>query len=341
MKIPQHTLTHPLTKSAILILCSVLMTGCFWNKSKVVSIGDAENLMFTDNNRFLVTGGQGIYEITKNNNTYQSTPLFQEGYCNFTGMAQYGDWVFAACTRNLVKTLLLAAPIDGNKPIHFHEISSLNGFLVANGLAFLESGDLLIANDNPVDFLIPITLGTSKLSINHELLPAASVASGYASGELTLDSNLLLGDLEHGWLSGNPNGIRVKDNKIFTTESGSVFRYELNGSQQVIEKKLLTHRNAVLDDLYPLCGGAIVTDFFGGEIFYVDANGYENPDYSTKGLSFIGPSAVTIPKGDMFNSNQLLMTEKGILMDNFSPIGNKVWAMNLSFNLQALQAYCD
>ncbi len=315
-------------KLGSIVVATTLLSGCYVDKDKIVSVGDAENMLFTDSGRLIVSGGEGIYEVTSVNGSYDTTPLYPENQCQFTGIAQHGDWLFAVCSEGLFKSSLLVA--QEQETINFEKLTDLSGFIIANGIDFSPQGDLLLANYNILSWP---RLGVTKLPVHHDVLAASD-------GEVP-DADRVLGSLQHGWLAGNPNGVRVSGNRLFTTEGGSVFRHELNALGEVVDRTLLSHRNSILDDLYPLCGGAIVTDFLAGNVYYVDANGYEDPNYQTGALSIAGPSSVTIPKGNGFASNQLLVTAKGILQETESSIGNKVWALNLPFNIRAMEAECN
>lgn len=317
-------------KLAAIFAVIAMLSGCDVEKETVVTVGDAENMLFTDSGRLIVSGGEGIYEVTSSSGIYTKTPLYPEGQCQFTGIAQYGNWLFTVCTEGLLKTAILAAEVKPQTSIYFEKITNLSGFIIANGIAFSPQGDLLIANYNVLSWP---QKGITKLPINHQVL---------ANNEGPLpDASLILGELQHKWLPGNPNGVRVSGNKIFTSEGGDLYRHTLDNNGKVTDSFLLTSSKSILDDIYPLCDGAIVTDFLAGNVFYVDANGNKDKNYQTGTLSFIGPSSVTIPQGDMFTGNQLLVTEKGILSDTFSSIGNKVWALDLPFNIREMEANCS
>ena len=317
-------------KLSLIVLTTMLLTGCNVEKQKIVTLADAENMLFTDNGRMLATGGEGIYEITKNNNIYSKTALYPEDQCQFTGMAQYDDWVFTVCSKGLFKATILAAKVVDEQPIYFEKLADLDGFVLANGIAFSPQGELLIANYNVLGWP---KMGVAKLPINHQVLTN--------SIEGQLNGNAILGDLQHNWLAGNPNGIRVAGNTLFTSEGGSVYKHSMNEQGVVSNRTRLSHHTTITDDIAPLCGGAIVTNFVTGSIYYVDANGYEDKNYRTNKLTFVGPSSVIIPQGNLFSANQLLVTEKGVLGDTISPIGNQISVINLPFNVQELADSCD
>jgi len=108
----------------------------------------------------------------------------------------------------------------------------------------------------------------------------------------------------------------------------------------ITTRERLSHHLTIADDISPLYGGALVTDFLAGSIYYVDKNGDEDKNYRTNKLTFIGPSSVVIPQGNMFKNNQLIVTEKGILGDAISSIGNQVSVVNLPFNIRELADNC-
>lgn len=77
-----------------------------------------------------------------------------------------------------------------------------------------------------------------------------------------------------------------------------------------------------MDD-FSFVGDAVLVAYFGtGQIALLDASG--KLQSSTTLLSFSFPSQVKLGRPPLFASDDLLVTEKGLLGDNQTPIGNRL-----------------
>src|SRR3546814_20318344 len=65
-------------------------------KTVLLTIPSAENILFADDGRLFVSGGSNVFEITRDDDAYTATALY-DGSCNFTGMAIVGEALYAAC----------------------------------------------------------------------------------------------------------------------------------------------------------------------------------------------------------------------------------------------------
>src|SRR3546814_3908012 len=54
-------------------------------KTVLLTIPSAENILFADDGRLFVSGGSNVFEITRDDDAYTATALY-DGSCNFTGM---------------------------------------------------------------------------------------------------------------------------------------------------------------------------------------------------------------------------------------------------------------
>src|SRR3546814_15542515 len=85
-------------------------------KTVLLTIPSAENILFADDGRLFVSGGSNVFEITRDDDAYTATALYDRS-CNFTGMAIVGEALYAACFDGQ----LYAAQLDAHpalQPIH-------------------------------------------------------------------------------------------------------------------------------------------------------------------------------------------------------------------------------
>lgn len=333
---------------ATAVVAASLLAGCV-EKVKVAFVGDAENILFTSTGTLLVTGGESVYRIQKNTAangsvSYQVRSVYAGEKCSFTGLAQQGDWVFAACGKTYLKwkgftfklgvdTRLFAANVKSPGGIHFVRIDQqddndpLDRLVVPNGLAFTPNGELLIADSN--------YLGQGHV------------------GKITLDYSGTyprVAQFDRDWLDASygidsPNGVRVADNKLFLSDGNTIRRFFFDASGEIPltffdaagnevsnlpDDNEIYSEGLIIDDIMPYCGGVALTDYLEGQLVYLAENGEV---YKTPALSFDSPSSLAIGQGPDFNGHDLLVTEKGILMDNVSEIGNQLSVVKMEFDL--------
>jgi len=78
----------------------------------------------------------------------------------------------------------------------------------------------------------------------------------------------------------------------------------------------------VLDDFSCPREGLIVTTFYKGTVFYLSAAG--EVKHETPWKSFNGPSSIIQGRSPLFENGDVLVTERGMMLETRSPIGNKV-----------------
>lgn len=331
-------MTHRLLAPLALALTLPLLAGCL-DKDKIATIPDAENQLFTPDGRLVVTGGTGVFEVVKNGSGYAAVQAAAEvsGTCNYTGLAQVGDWVFTACQQRPNGPLgapdnhLLAARVQLGQPLKFVQVDRasspdpMDTLLLPNGLATSPDGRLLVADYN--------------------------LFGGGAVARATLDlagAKPRITGFEKGWLGSaygisHPNGVRVKGNELFVSDLYLVKRYQFDAAGNVplqlprpgggtVKNEVLVFQGATaLDDIQPYCGGVIINDYLGGQLLYmapvgVDGNGL--PTYrkalASGWASLQQPSSVAVGRGPLFTGYDLLVTEKGILLEWNSDYGNKL-----------------
>jgi len=338
-----HRLVSRAAIAALLLPLLGLLSGCL-DKEKLVSIPDAENLLFTPDGRLIVTGGDGVFEIRGNGTGFTAERLASEaGNCNHTGLAQSGSWVFTSCQRRnglfgAVDNHLLAAKVVPGQPLRFVEVDRaspdpMDGLSIPNGMAVTPGGRLLIA-----DFNVLLASGVARLAID---------TTGARPRVTSFEKNWL------AWQHGiyHPNGVRVAGNELFVSEIATVKRYRFDASGNVplniapagraVKNEVLVYQGAtVVDDILPLCGGVAINDFTGGRLIYMAPNGVDSnglPTYRqarASGLqSLQQPSAVMVGRGPMFSGRDVLVTEKGVLLEFTSDYGNKLTRVKSSVDL--------
>src|SRR3990167_2512761 len=284
-----------------LIWVAVALLAACTPKQKIVDIPEAENLLFTPDGRLFVSG-TGIFELVRQDGVLAATSLY-DAPCGFAGIAQRDEWIYSVCTSGPVwatKGHLLAAKLTAHITPSFQVIAELDGVALPNGLAFDDRGLLYLADSN--------YFGAGKvirLTLTEEAVPRVSRRETVLSAAQNVY---------------HPNGVRIANDTLYLTDGGEVKTFSLAGDGTLSNPRVLYSGVTILDDLLPICGGAIVADYLGGKLFYVDRHGRKR--YESKALSFPGASSVQIGQAPLFNPHQLVITEKGILLETGSRIGD-------------------
>lgn len=287
-------------------------------KHVLLDLPEAENLHFTPDGR-LIASGKGIFEIVLQDGRYQAVSLY-DGDCGFAGIAQRGNWLYSTCATGplwAMKRYLLAAELRDNETPLFQIIKEID-LVIPNGMAFDRNGVMLLADEN--------FFGAGKIVRIH-----------IEDGEPPTVSNI------ETWLDGrygvwHPNGVRVVDDQVFFTDGGQVKVFRFDDAGSILEQRILFTRATIFDDLLPVCDGTIVTDFIKGTVLYVDRDG--NKRYESKAQSFPGASSIQIGRAPLFGSNQLIISEKGMLLETDSRIGDKLVSIAADFDLAEYAATC-
>lgn len=321
------------------------LSGCL-DKDKLAAVPDAENQIFTPDGRLIATGGDGVYEIKRTSTGYAAERIASDvPGCNHTGLAQIGAWLFSACQTRPNGLLgapdnhLLAAKVVAGQPLRFVEVDRavpdpMDSLSLPNGLAVSPDGRLLLA-----DFNLLMTAGVARLAVD------------------TSGTRPRVTRFEKNWLSWqhdvyHPNGVRVAGSELFVSEINSVKRYQFDafgnvpstlpapGGRTVANEVLVYQGATVVDDIQPLCGGVAVNDFAGGRLIYMaptgpDSNGL--PTYrqgvSSGFASLQSPSSVQLGRAPMFTGKDILVTEKGLIGELTSDLGNKISRIKSSVDL--------
>lgn len=280
---PQTTAVDPAS------LCVASACG---TKTQLVDIPSAENTLFTPDGRLFVTGSDSVYEITKDNSGWHATALAATK-ANFTGLAQRGNVVYAAAFDGN----LYAARITDKPPV-FAAIHEL-GVSSANGMTVGPNGELYIVNG---------PLGSS--------LPDPKII------RLRFDSDPMKVTEQVDWLTSGlsfPNGLQRRGNTLLVSDSdaltvtlGAIRSVEIKADGSAGTPQLVGTFPSLPDD-FGLAGDAILAAFYSnGQIGMIDSSGMLVSQ--TDPLSFDNPSSVKLGRPPLFASDDLVVTEKGLIV---------------------------
>ncbi len=270
-------------------------------KTVLLTIPDAENLLFSADGRLFVSGGTNVFEITRNGTEWVAMPLL-DGSCNFTGLAIQRNTLYANCfDKQLYAARLTAQP--RLQPIHTYDIAAPNGLTDGpDNTLFLANGPLATnALPNPqvrrlkLDDLDPMKVVTDEVWTRQGLLA--------------------------------PNGVQRSGNTIYVSNSGlgglaEIRAYDIQPDGSAGAGRQVASLLTVPDDFSIVRDSFLVAGFGTSQISLVGADG--NVVSSTSLLSFSFPSQVRVGQPPLFAPTDILVTEKGILGDNVSPIGNRL-----------------
>lgn len=262
-------------------------------KTQLLDIPSAENTLFTPNGRLFVTGSDSVYEVTKDSSGWHATSLASTK-ANFTGLAQRGNVVYAAAFDGN----LYAANIN-DKPPAFKAIHAL-GMSSANGMTTGPDGALYVVNG---------PLGAS--------IPAPKII------RLRFSSSDPMKVTEQiDWLTSGlyfPNGLQRRGNTLLVSDSdvlnvaiGAIKSIEIKVDGSAGTPQLIGNFPSLPDDL-GVAGDAVLAAFYSnGQIGLIDASG--TLVSQTDLLSFENPSSVKLGRAPMFAADDLLVTEKGLIV---------------------------
>ncbi|PPE75778.1 hypothetical protein C3942_02490 [Solimonas fluminis] len=274
-------------------------SGC-GEKTVLLTIPDAENLLFSTDGRLFVSGGTNVYEVTRDGAEWMATPLL-DGSCNFTGLAIQRDTLYANCfDKQLYAARLTAHP--RLQPIHQYDIAAPNGLTDGpDHTLYLANGPLATnALPNPQ---------VRRLKLDPQD-PMKVV-----SDEVWTRQGLL-----------GPNGVQRKDRTLYVSNTGlgglaEIRAYDIQADGSAGPGRQVASLLTVPDDFSIVRDSFLVAGFGTSQISLVGPDGSIS---STALLSFSFPSQVRVGRPPLFAPTDILVTEKGILGDNVSPIGNRL-----------------
>ncbi len=280
-------------------------------KIPVLSIPDAENSLFTEGGHLFISGGKNIYLILQNEEgDYEKQALYAEER-NFCGIAELNNYLYVIS--NSPGTDLI---FDPDPSLVIANIDDLVQCAI-NGTVCDSFSEIAIDTDI---LAMPNGMGAN----NNNRIYIADQGNGKIMRYTLLsdDPTDLEGPKE--WLSNGvskPNGIAIQENILYFTDGGSVKRVEILENGDPGELVTIYTRPTVLDDLTVFSDGLIVTNFIKGTVFHLSTTGELMRETCPE--TFIGPSSVCIGRPP-FESSDILVTERGILYEMTSSVGNKL-----------------
>lgn len=284
-------------------------TPCFNNScaqlEELLTVPDAENMIFSDTGRLFVSGGQAVIEVVRMGNSFAGNTV-SESACNFTGLAIARNTLYANCGDGT----LWAGSLD-SKPVKISRIFNYDNMGLANGLAASADGRTLYAVDGPLS-----TSGQPSPKIVKLSLPA---------------TNPLAVDTQTTWLdlAGRfPNGIQRRGNLLYFTDSevpnlGRLNVVQIRNDGSAGMPAVLATLQSLPDDFSILADGFAVSYFLTGQVIKIDFQGTQVDGFDPFTFS-TGTSQVMQGRPPLFSSTDLLVTEKGLLGEQNSPVGNKL-----------------
>ncbi|EDM83110.1 MULTISPECIES: hypothetical protein [unclassified Limnobacter] len=262
-------------------------------------------MIFSADGRLFVSGGQSVIEVLKNGDDFAAQTI-SSGVCNFTGLAIARNTLYANCGDGT-----LWAGALNQTPVTISPVFNYEGMALANGLTSSADGQTLYAVDGPI--------ATSSLPS-----PKIVKLKIAASNPLQIENQTTWLDLAGRF----PNGIQRRGNLLYFTDSEipnlgrlNVVPIQNDGSAGM--PLVLATLQSLPDDFSILPDGFAVTYFLTGQVIKLNFLGEQTDGFNPLTFS-TGTSQVMQGRPPLFSSTDLLVTEKGILGEQSSPIGNKL-----------------
>lgn len=274
-------------------------------KTVLLDLPSAENLIFSPDGRLFVSAGLGVFEIQRDTaGAYSATPIAPDCGSGL-GLAVGQNRLYAICSgQRLFAGELTANPV-------LTEIFALSGMCISNGMALGADGNLYVV-DEPLNVCVPDPK-IVRLNLDPRdpmrVLSQETWVQGSPLGKLHLGLNNVL---------RFPNGLQSEGRRFYGTDGGSLYSVDLQPDGSAGPVMPIHFEVAVRDDLGIAGDALLVTDFATGRIQLISKQG-EMLQTTQRGL-FSSPSSIRLGRPPMFRPDDILVTETGVLTDNNLPL---------------------
>lgn len=284
------SITPPATDPATLCVSS----SC-GSKTALLDIPGAENLIFSPSGRLFVSGGENVYEITRDSAGWHATELY-EGTCNFTGLALRGDVLYANCFDGQIYAGRIAAA-----PVRLQAIHDL-GLGAPNGLAAGPDGSLYLANGPiattalPDPKIVRLRFGSDPFVVTEQtdwlpLVPGLDFPNGVQ------------------WANGR---LYFSQSTVLPVELGAIKTVTLNADGSAGTVSTLGSFPGLPDDFSVTGEHVLYSSYSNNQIGLLSPAGAILAQ-TTPLTSFQSPSAVRVGRPPLFAPDEILVTEKGVI----------------------------
>ena len=311
---------NPTVKVFYALLLLLSLTGCL-TKQKINNLPEAENQIITQEGRHFFTSSSGIAELYYEYGQ-QKLSFIKTDCDTLNGIVSIGDWLIVVCAdsklinpiHKLIKIDLSNIDPTTNKPT-VSTLFELTDIALPNGLAMAPSQDaVLIANYN--------LLGRgfiSRLELNHSY-------HDLSAGEFDLKY------LNHQHGIASTNGIKFFNGDLYVsdfqlaTASSRILRIRFIANEY-LDHQVLYSANTILDDILPTCDGILISDYLFGRLIFISKQGKVSKSSLQQ---FPGITSITWGQAPLFPEKTLVITERGILTDRYTSIGNQISSSTIS-----------
>lgn len=274
-------------------------------KLVLLDFPSAENLTFSPDGRLFVSGGLGVFEVTRDAAGSFHAADIAPGCGSGLGLAVHRGQLYAICSgQRLFAGALGATP-------QLAEVFQLRGMCISNGMAVGADGNLYVV-DEPLNLCVPDPK-IVRLKLDpadpRKVLSQETWVQGSPLGQLHLGLDNVL---------RFPNGLQARGNRFFGTDGGSLYSVDLLPDGTAGPVTPIHFEVAVRDDLGIAGDDLLVTDFATGRIQLISQAGVAL-QATARGL-FSSPSSIRLGQPPMFAPGDILVTETGVLTDNDLPL---------------------
>lgn len=297
-----------------IFLIIFFLSGCL-TKEKISDLAEAENQVITAEGRHFFTSSSGIAELVYEHGE-RKLVLIKTDCDALNGIESIGKWLIAVCADNklikpkhkLIKIDLSKTSSITNRP-PVSTLFELTDIALPNGLAITPNKDsILIANYNLFGqgFISRLSLKVSDYELT--------------AGKFELSF------LNHNHGIASANGIRFYQGDLYVSDfkisslSSRIVKVSFIGDEYLSHKTIFSAAT-ILDDLLPTCKGVLIADYLMGRLIFINQHGKVS---RSKIQQFPGITSVVWGRSPHFSDNTLVITERGILNDSHTLIGNQI-----------------